>query len=581
MATRSEIEAFNARQARRNGTWTASYSHMASLPPDEQRKRLGFTPAPGTPSLTEREEAARGRAATSAATLRYPRSHDLRDAGGKNYITPVHNQGKCGSCVAFGTLAAVEGTARYHAGDPELAIDLSEAQLFFCVASSQGRTCDTGWDLTSALQALVAQGIADEACYPYIVENASQGCAPLCSDWQARALRITGYHAISDPAEMKHWLATQGPLQVGFSIYEDFMKYDKGVYRYVEGEFLGGHCVAIVGYDDDKHCWICKNSWGDDWGEDGFFRIAYGECGIDFIAYAIHSISNAVGRVGDLIEQHDWSSNWTTAEIFTVGAATFLFLLKKHSGSVHIHHMNPNGTLGPRIATHDWSSNWSTARFYTIGDATYLFLLKAKGGTVHIHRMNQNGTVGAQLQSSDWSDNWTTAEFYTVGGATYLFLLKKNIGSVHLHRMNRDGTIGPQFQTLDWSSNWTTARFYTVGGATFLFLLKEGLGSVHIHRMNENGTVGPRIQSSSWTTGWSSAEFYKLGDATFLFLLKAFAGTVHVHRMNENGTVGPRIQDAAWSSNWTTARLYNIGDAQFLFMLKVSDGRVDIHQVIT
>jgi C1A family cysteine protease len=43
----------------------------------------------------------------------------------------------------------------------------------------------------------------------------------------------------------------------------------------------GGHCVEIIGYDDNLGCWICKNSWGTGWGEAGYFRIAYGQCAIE------------------------------------------------------------------------------------------------------------------------------------------------------------------------------------------------------------------------------------------------------------------------------------------------------------
>ena len=47
------------------------------------------------------------------------------------------------------------------------------------------------------------------------------------------------------------------------------------------GHFKGLHAVAVVGYDDGQRCWIVKNSWGTNWGEGGFFRIGYGECGLD------------------------------------------------------------------------------------------------------------------------------------------------------------------------------------------------------------------------------------------------------------------------------------------------------------
>ena len=84
---------------------------------------------------------------------------------------------------------------------------------------------------------------------------------------------------------MKTYISTIGPMTACFTIYEDFFYYyTGGVYTYHEktsGDVIGGHCVQIIGYDDAQKCWIAKNSWGTGWGEDGYFRIAYGSAGID------------------------------------------------------------------------------------------------------------------------------------------------------------------------------------------------------------------------------------------------------------------------------------------------------------
>lgn len=77
-----------------------------------------------------------------------------------------------------------------------------------------------------------------------------------------------------------------------FNVYEDFYYYQGGVYQHITGASLGGHCVTIIGYDDQQGCWICKNSWGKQWGEKGFFRIAYGECGID--SWANHGVDGII-----------------------------------------------------------------------------------------------------------------------------------------------------------------------------------------------------------------------------------------------------------------------------------------------
>ena len=86
---------------------------------------------------------------------------------------------------------------------------------------------------------------------------------------------------------MKDWLSTNGPLVACFTVYDDFFAYKSGVYRHVQGNLAGGHCVCCVGYDDSVRAWICKNSWGKDWGDEGYFLIAYGDCGIDARMWAV------------------------------------------------------------------------------------------------------------------------------------------------------------------------------------------------------------------------------------------------------------------------------------------------------
>jgi C1A family cysteine protease len=269
--------------------WQAGATSVSELPPDEQKLRLGVQPPPGGfDSVLRNAAAARAMVEESSAGL--PAAYDLRNVGGKNFITPIRDQGSCGSCVAFGTIASIEGQFRVQRNDPNLAVDLSEAHLFFCLGKAQGVTCATGWMPDKAFECATNTGIADEACYPY--NTAQTGCtsANLCSDWQSRALKITGYGGVS-AAQIKTILTTKGPVGACFVVYNDFFSYRSGVYRHVSGAQAGGHCVSIIGYDDALGCWICKNSWGAGWGESGFFRIAYGEVGID--SWANHA-ANAI-----------------------------------------------------------------------------------------------------------------------------------------------------------------------------------------------------------------------------------------------------------------------------------------------
>ena len=59
----------------------------------------------------------------------------------------------------------------------------------------------------------------------------------------------------------------------------DFKQYKNGVYEHKWGERVGGHLVALIGYDDNLRCWICKNSWGANWGDGGWFKVSY-DCDI-------------------------------------------------------------------------------------------------------------------------------------------------------------------------------------------------------------------------------------------------------------------------------------------------------------
>jgi len=78
-------------------------------------------------------------------TRRMQGRFDARNVGGQSYVTAVKDQGSCGSCVAFGSLGAMETTAAFTQGQPDLGLDLSEAHLFYTHGGAAGVTCDTGW----------------------------------------------------------------------------------------------------------------------------------------------------------------------------------------------------------------------------------------------------------------------------------------------------------------------------------------------------------------------------------------------------------------------------------------------------
>lgn len=78
-------------------------------------------------------------------------------------------------------------------------------------------------------------------------------------------------------------------MESAMTVYADFMSYKSGIYKHTWGGMQGGHAIRIIGWGHDAasgiNYWICANSWGDSWGEQGYFRIAFGECNIDSAVY--------------------------------------------------------------------------------------------------------------------------------------------------------------------------------------------------------------------------------------------------------------------------------------------------------
>jgi C1A family cysteine protease len=285
----------------RNAQWQSKVNFVTQMDRPTRRRLLGFVPGPNELSLKNREDLAKihrqasetAMMALAAAPPSHPPGYDLRSVGNQNFITSVKNQGGCGSCVAFGSIAAIEGTSQVGSNNANSGIDLSEAQLFYCYGGQAGRVCgynqepNSGWWPAAALDASKS-GLCTEACFPYTDQD--QNCNGLCAQWQNGAFKITGWHALNSQNDMKDWISTRGPLITTMSVYEDFFSYTSGIYHYVSGALEGGHCICAVGYDDANDFWICKNSWTANWGEGGFFRIGYGECGIDATMYAVEGV---------------------------------------------------------------------------------------------------------------------------------------------------------------------------------------------------------------------------------------------------------------------------------------------------
>ena len=250
--------------------WTAGESVISTLSKAERRMRFGALPI--DPRL------AKTRQIHLPVWEDVPAALDWRNHEGSSWVTPVRNQGACGSCWAFSAVAQVESWKMVFESDPALMPDLSEQYI---LTESGAGSCGGG-SYEKALTFMQDQGVPPEAFLPYYAVD-EWPCPELTEEWASQIVQIPdwGYVTLGEaPVETIKQALLRHPVSAGFTVYSDFDFYQSGIYRHVFGEEEGGHAILIVGWSDADSCWICKNSWGPYWGENGFFRIKWGECGM-------------------------------------------------------------------------------------------------------------------------------------------------------------------------------------------------------------------------------------------------------------------------------------------------------------
>ncbi|KHG24064.1 Cysteinease RD19a -like protein [Gossypium arboreum] len=285
----------NLRRAERHQKLDPSATHgvtqFSDLTPGEFRKRfLGLrrlrlpTDANQAPILP---------------TDNLPEDFDWREKGA---VTPVKNQGSCGSCWSFSTTGALEGANFLATGK---LVSLSEQQLVDCdheCDPEEAGSCDSGCNgglMNSAFEyTLKAGGLMREEDYPYT--GTDRGTCKF--DKSKIVAKVANFSVVSlDEDQIAANLVKNGPLAVAINAV--FMQtYIGGVScPYICSKRLD-HGVLLVGYGSagyapirlkDKPYWIIKNSWGETWGENGYYKICRGRnvCGVDSLVSTVAAVN--------------------------------------------------------------------------------------------------------------------------------------------------------------------------------------------------------------------------------------------------------------------------------------------------
>lgn len=280
-------------------TWTAELSpRFKDLTLRESKVQMGTLL--GGPIFGQQADAQRTRVAV-------PDNFDWREQLGAKCpsIGEVRDQSTCGSCWAFGSVEAMtdriciksNGTVKH---------ELSAQDPVSCCGFLCGMGCNGGqpagaWNYFKNFGIVSGGEYGDKStCLPYTMPECAHHvqdpkmrpcsdsqptpkCTRHCVDgetWQAA--KVTNHQGsvynVHGEDAMKQEIFTKGPVTGMFMVFNDFLAYKSGVYQYSRGGLLGGHAIEILGWGEEQGTpyWLVKNSWNEDWGDHGFFKIVRG-----------------------------------------------------------------------------------------------------------------------------------------------------------------------------------------------------------------------------------------------------------------------------------------------------------------
>ncbi len=222
------------------------------------------------PDLPDRRDFLYGAVRPVPAVL--PPSVDLR-----SICSPVENQGQLGSCTANALVGALEFLERK---DKVPFVDLSRLFIYFNErVIEHSAKSDSGAMLRDGMKTLAKQGVCTEKKWPYVISKFRVKPNRACYK-EASQHEITSYNRLVTLDEMRTCLAEGFPFVFGFTVYESFESQQvaqTGLLPLPQpGEKqVGGHAVLAVGYNDSEKRFLIRNSWGADWGMQGYFTMPY------------------------------------------------------------------------------------------------------------------------------------------------------------------------------------------------------------------------------------------------------------------------------------------------------------------
>lgn len=235
----------------------AAFGEWVALSPNVQ------TPTHGTGYVHSKRAPAVSSFHAMAIPEDMPWDFDWRDLQGG--LTPIKDQGGCGSCWAFGTTAALEQAIKIRLGQT---VSLSEQEIVSC--SNYG-SC-LGGNFANGYQQSPGQSLTSEFPYRAMDVRCKSG---LSHQWKIKSWGYVGAQGRAPSVdELKAAIMQYGAVTVTVYADNNFQRYKSGIFNTCSNGTTN-HMVALVGWNDIDQVWYLRNSWGTSWGEQGYMRIKW------------------------------------------------------------------------------------------------------------------------------------------------------------------------------------------------------------------------------------------------------------------------------------------------------------------
>ncbi|OGW74628.1 MAG: hypothetical protein A2Z72_06185 [Omnitrophica bacterium RBG_13_46_9] len=204
--------------------------------------------------------------------VKLPDKTDLRE-----WCSEVEQQGRLGSCTAQALAGNIEFLDKRV---DAVYVDVSRLFIYYNERALEGTVdYDSGASLRDGIKTLKKDGTCHEENWPYVISRFDKKPPARCYT-EARLHRIESYHRLNTLSEMLTCLTEGYPFVFGFAVYESFesesVKRTGVVHMPKEKErVIGGHAVMAIGYDRQKKRFLVRNSWGRQWGMDGYFTMPF------------------------------------------------------------------------------------------------------------------------------------------------------------------------------------------------------------------------------------------------------------------------------------------------------------------